>query len=73
MKALKESGIKLADLHMNDDVTSGIGILIAADHYDILVGSKMKWKGVKLYKTPGGYMLCGELPEQFWRKMHQLT
>ena len=64
IKYLKESGIKLADPHISGNVITNIGILIGVDHYEKFVGQKIKRDQITLYKTPGGYMPCGELPEQ---------
>ena len=68
MKDLRDSGMKLADPHLAEDVISGIGILVGVDHYEAFVRGKQNWKGITLYSTAAGVMPCGQLPERYQEK-----
>ena len=67
MVQLREEGFKLADTIPNQDRVGSVDILIGADHYyDFISLRTIVHKGIHLLKSPSGYILTGNIPNEHY-------
>lgn len=63
---LTSRGIKLADPNIINDTIGPVDILVGADHYyDFVSTNSIICEGVRLLQSPSGYMITGNIPNNF--------
>ena len=62
---LKNNKVKLTDSFSSDTV-SDIEILIGSEYFSKFVGNLTNYGDITLLETPGGHMIFGEIPKQFY-------
>ena len=63
---LKYNNVKVSD-NFDSDLVSNIGILMGSEYFGKFVGNLTQFNGITLFETPGGLMIFGEIPSNFYK------
>lgn len=64
IEKLTRRGIRLADPNVTNDKVGPVDILIGSDHfYDLISLHVIKKEGIRLLKSPSGYLITDKIPE----------